>query len=135
MSTFSQNIPGNIDDIADDIGLEQTVTVTPPTVEDISKPVDEDGNVTENNVKNVFQNKDFVKLQYTTRPGKCSVHHDRDSEYFCEECKRAICGYCRFKGGHSKGTQSLHQLEDIYLTFTKNNNQNQENENEKKKWY
>ena len=90
------------------------------------------GNVTENNVKNVFQHKDFIKLQYTTRPGKCAIHPDRDSEYYCEECKRAICGYCRFKGGHSKGTQSLHQLEDIYLTFTKNNNQNQENENEKK---
>ncbi len=90
------------------------------------------GNVTENNVKNVFQHKDFVKLQYTTRPGKCSVHHDRDSEYFCEECKRAICGYCRFKGGHSKGLQSQHQLEDIYLTFAKTNNQNQDYENEKK---
>lgn len=49
MSTVSsQNIPGNIDDIVDDIGLDQDVTITPPTVEDISKPVDEDGNVTEN---------------------------------------------------------------------------------------
>lgn len=89
----------------------------------------------DNNVKNVMQHKEVIDLQFTTRPGKCVVHPENDSEYYCEECKRAICGYCRFKGPHSKGLQSQHQLEDIYISFqkTQNQNQNQNQDYEDKK--
>ena len=82
-------------------------------------------NVTENNSKNVFKHKECLKIDYSTRPGKCSIHPDRDAEYYCEDCKRTICGYCRYKGAHSKGLQSQHQLEDIYASFNKTKNQNQ----------
>ena len=83
-------------------------------------------NVTENNSKSVFKHKEYLKkIDYSTRPGKCSIHPDRDAEYFCEDCKRTICGYCRFKGAHNKGLQSQHLLEDIYETFNKTKDQNQ----------
>ena len=74
-------------------------------------------NVTENNSKSVFKHKECLKVEYSTRPGKCSIHPDRDAEYYCEDCKRTICGYCRFKGAHNKGLQSQHLLEDIYESF------------------
>ena len=91
------------------------------------------GNATDNRIKNIFQHGDPVKITNTTRPGRCAVHPERESEYYCEECKRAICGYCRFKGAHSKGLQSQHQLEDIYVTFQKTNTQNQNQDYEDKK--
>ena len=92
-------------------------------------------NVTENNLKSVFKHENFTKkIDYSTRPGKCSIHPDRDAEYFCEDCKRTICGYCRFKGAHNKGLQSQHLLEDIYESFKKvNQNQNQNAEGIDKK--
>ena len=95
-------------------------------------------NVTENNSKSVFKHKECLKIDYSTRPGKCSIHQERDAEYYCEDCKRTICGYCRFKGAHSKGLQSQHQLEDIYASFNKTKNQNQNNneyEDKKKSGY
>lgn len=91
------------------------------------------GNATDNRIKNIFMHGEPVKITNTTRPGRCSVHPDRESEYYCEECKRAICGYCRFKGSHAKGMQNQHQLEDIYVTFQKTNNQNQNQDYEDKK--
>jgi hypothetical protein len=90
-------------------------------------------NVTENNSKSVFKHKECLKIDYSTRPGKCSIHPERDAEYYCEDCKRTICGYCRFKGAHNKGLQSQHQLEDIYAYFNKTKNQNQNGEYEEKK--
>ena len=91
-------------------------------------------NVTENDSKSVFRHKECLKIDYSTRPGKCSIHPERDAEYYCEDCKRTICGYCRFKGAHNKGLQSQHQLEDIYAYFNKIKNQNQnDNFDEKKK--
>ena len=90
-------------------------------------------NVTENNSKNVFKHKECLKIDYSTRPGKCSIHPDRDAEYYCEDCKRTICGYCRYKGAHSKGLQSQHQLEDIYASFNKTKNQNQNLDYDEKK--
>ena len=92
-------------------------------------------NVTENNLKSVFKHENFTKkIDFSTRPGKCSIHPDRDAEYFCEDCKRTICGYCRFKGAHNKGLQSQHLLEDIYESFKKvNQNQNQNAEGIDKK--
>lgn len=90
-------------------------------------------NVTENNSKSVFKHKECLKVEYSTRPGKCSIHPDRDAEYYCEDCKRTICGYCRFKGAHNKGLQSQHLLEDIYESFNKTKNQNQNAEYEEKK--
>ena len=90
-------------------------------------------NVTENNSKNVFKHKECLKIDYSTRPGKCSIHPDRDAEYYCEDCKRTICGYCRYKGAHSKGLQSQHQLEDIYASFNKTKNQSQNADYEEKK--
>ena len=93
-------------------------------------------NVTENNSKNVFKHKECQKIDYSTRPGKCSIHPERDAEYYCEDCKRTICGYCRFKGAHNKGLQSQHQLEDIYAYFGKSKNQsNDVYEDRKKKGY
>ena len=98
------------------------------------KSVIHSGNVSENNEKNLFQHKDFfVELTFTTRPGKCALHRDKDSEYYCDTCKRAICGYCRFKGAHSKGLQSSHQLDDIYSYFQKTRGQAQNQEFEDKK--
>ena len=83
-------------------------------------------NVTENNSKSIFKHKEYLKkIDYSTRPGKCSIHPERDAEYFCEDCKRTICGYCRFKGAHNKGLQSQHLLEDIYESFNKTKDQNQ----------
>jgi len=82
-------------------------------------------NITENNSKSIFKHKECIQITYSTRPGKCSIHPERDAEYFCEDCKRTICGLCRFKGAHSKGLQSQHQLEDIYSSFKKTKNQNQ----------
>ena len=90
-------------------------------------------NVTENNSKNVFKHKECLKIDYSTRPGKCSIHPERDAEYYCEDCKRTICGYCRFKGAHNKGLQSQHQLEDIYAYFNKSKNQSNDVYEEKKK--
>ena len=91
-------------------------------------------NVTENDSKSVFRHKECLKIDYSTRPGKCSIHPERDAEYYCEDCKRTICGYCRFKGAHNKGLQSQHQLEDIYAYFNKIKSQNQnDNFDEKKK--
>ena len=91
-------------------------------------------NVTENNTKSVFKHKECLKVDYSTRPGKCSIHPERDAEYYCEDCKRTICGYCRFKGAHNKGLQSQHQLEDIYTSFNKTQSQN-DYDREKKNGY
>lgn len=83
--------------------------------------------------KNISKMHKEIELPFSTRPGKCSIHPDRDSEYYCEDCKRAICGYCRFKGAHSKGLQSQHGLEDIYSAFNKTKNQSQNPDFEEKK--
>ena len=92
-------------------------------------------NVTENNSKSIFKHKECLKIDYSTRPGKCSIHPERDAEYYCEDCKRTICGYCRFKGAHSKGLQSQHQLEDIYAAFNKTKNQQNADYEDKKNGY
>lgn len=90
------------------------------------------GNVTDTKIKEIFKHGDSVPVLYTTRPGKCSIHRQRDSEYYCDICKIAICGYCRFKGSHSKGTQSLHQPEDIYIEWKKADSHIQEYDEKKK---
>jgi hypothetical protein len=79
-------------------------------------------NTNESNIKNVFQHKDYVKITNTTRPGFCCYHPENESEYYCDDCKKCICGYCKFKGSHSKGQQSQHNTEDLYITFTKTMN-------------
>jgi hypothetical protein len=91
------------------------------------------GYATDNRIKKIFQHAEPVKVANKTRPGKCAMHPGKDSEYYCEDCKRALCGYCRFKGSHSKGLQSQHQLEDLYVTFQKTNNQNQNQDYEDKR--
>jgi hypothetical protein len=85
-----------------------------------------------NNIKNVFQHKDFIKINNTTRPGFCCYHPQNESEYYCDDCKTCICGYCKFKGSHCKGQQSQHNTEDIYLTFNKTNNNYPDWEEKKK---
>jgi hypothetical protein len=91
-------------------------------------------NVAENNPKNILKHKEYsLKIEFSTRPGKCSIHPERDAEYYCEDCKRTICGYCRFKGAHNKGMQSQHQLKDIYFTFKSTKDQSQSTEKEEKK--
>ena len=91
-------------------------------------------NVPDNNKKSVFNHKtNTTEISHSTRPGKCSIHPERDAEYYCEDCKRTICGYCRFMGAHSKGLQSQHQLEDIYINFNKTKSQNQNESYEEKK--
>jgi hypothetical protein len=84
----------------------------------------------------MLNHEECYEIKITTRPGKCSKHPERDAEFFCEDCKRTICGYCRFKGAHSKGLQSQHQVEDIYNSFAKKINQNQNTDyfDEKKKF-
>ena len=76
-------------------------------------------NTSESNIKNVFQHKDIVKINNITRPGFCCYHPENESEYYCDECKKCICGYCKFKGSHSKGQQSQHNTEDLYKTLDK----------------
>ena len=83
--------------------------------------------------ESIFKHKECLNIDYSTRPGKCSIHPERDAEYYCEDCKRTICGYCRYKGAHSKGLQSQHQLEDIYASFNKTKNQNQNLDYDEKK--
>ena len=91
-------------------------------------------NVPDNNKKSAFNHKtNITEILHSTRPGKCSIHPERDAEYYCEDCKRTICGYCRFMGAHSKGLQSQHQLEDIYINFNKTKSQNQNESYEEKK--
>ncbi len=90
-------------------------------------------NVSENTAKSGISHKYTTEISFSTRPGKCSIHPERDAEYYCEDCKRTICGYCRFKGAHSKGLQSQHQLEDIYINFNKTRTQNQNDSAEEKK--
>jgi hypothetical protein len=104
--------------------------------EDCNKLVHVGNNVTENNFKSMLNHEECYEIKITTRPGKCSKHPERDAEFFCEDCKRTICGYCRFKGAHSKGLQSQHQVEDIYNSFAKKINQNQNTDyfDEKKKF-
>ena len=104
--------------------------------EDCNKLVHVGNNVTENNFKSMLNHEECYEISITTRPGKCSKHPERDAEFFCEDCKRTICGYCRFKGAHSKGLQSQHQVEDIYISFNKKINQNQNTDffDEKKKF-
>ena len=104
--------------------------------EDCNKLVHIGNNVTENNYKSMLNHEECYEIKITTRPGKCCKHPERDAEFYCEDCKRTICGYCRFKGAHSKGLQSQHQVEDIYNSFTKiiNQNQNTDIYDEKKKF-
>ena len=91
-------------------------------------------NVTDSNPKDEFNHKKYnIEVQPNNRPGKCSIHPERDAEYYCEDCRRTICGYCRFKGAHNKGLQSQHHLEDIYVNFNNiTKDQTQAKEEEKK---
>ena len=101
--------------------------------EDCNKLVHGGSNVSENNYKGMLDHGEPSDVKITTRPGKCSNHPERDAEFYCEDCKRTICGYCRFKGAHNKGLQSQHQVDDIYNVFTKTINQNQNTDYEDKK--
>ena len=101
--------------------------------EDCKNLVHIGSNVTENNFKSMLNHEECYQIKITTRPGKCCKHPERDAEFYCEDCKRTICGYCRFKGAHNKGLQSQHQVEDIYLYFSKTVNQAQNTEFEDKK--
>ena len=95
--------------------------------EDCNKLVHVGNNVTENNLKGMLKHDECYEISVTTRPGKCSKHPERDAEFYCEDCKRTICGYCRFKGAHSKGLQSQHLVDDLYNYFSKIVGQNQNN--------
>jgi hypothetical protein len=90
-------------------------------------------NASENNYKGILTHDKLEEIVKTTRPGKCSIHPERDAEFYCEDCKRTICGYCRFKGAHNKGLQSQHQVDDIYLALDKTVTQNQNTDYEDKK--
>ena len=101
--------------------------------EDCNKLVHVGNSVSENTYKGMLNHDECYEIKITTRPGKCSIHPERDAEFYCEDCKRTICGYCRFKGAHSKGLQSQHQVDDIYNSFTKTINQNQNTDFDEKK--
>ena len=91
-------------------------------------------NIPENNAKNENKiNECNIEVPHSTRPGKCSIHPERDAEYYCEDCRRTICGYCRFKGAHNKGLQSQHRLEDIYIKYNNTKEQSQGKDFQKKK--
>ena len=101
--------------------------------EDCNKLVHGGNNVSDNNLKNMLNHDECYEIKITTRPGKCSNHPERDAEFYCEDCRRTICGFCRYKGAHSKGLQSQHLVEDIYNSFTKTINQNQNTDFENNK--
>ena len=102
--------------------------------EDCNKLVHGGSSVTDNNYKAVLNHENqFSPVKEATRPGKCSKHPERDAEYYCEDCKRTICGYCRFKGAHSKGLQSQHQVDDIYNALNNIVNRDQTADLEEKK--
>jgi hypothetical protein len=91
-------------------------------------------NVTDSNPKDEFNHKKYnIEVQPNNRPGKCSIHPERDAEYYCEDCRRTICGYCRFKGAHNKGLQSQHRLEDVYIKYNNTEEQSQGKDFLKKK--
>ena len=101
--------------------------------EDCNALVHGGNNASENNYKGILTHDKLEEIVKTTRPGKCSIHPERDAEFYCEDCKRTICGYCRFKGAHNKGLQSQHQVDDIYLALDKTVTQNQNTDYEDKK--
>jgi hypothetical protein len=51
------------------------------------------------------------------RPGKCAFGDDKDVEFYCLDCKQAICSYCCVVGSHSKGHAGSHKLEHISKVY------------------
>ncbi|CAD7960010.1 unnamed protein product [Amoebophrya sp. A25] len=43
----------------------------------------------------------------------CAVHGDRKAEWWCVDCKKALCVACKVSGSHSKGRAATHRLMHI----------------------
>lgn len=57
-----------------------------------------------------FHNK--LKIE-KNRPGQCDCENKYQAEYYCEDCNKTICSYCKILGSHSKGLALEHNLIEI----------------------
>jgi hypothetical protein len=66
--------------------------------------------------KQLFNFHTKVKIE-KNRPGICDCENKNPVEYYCNECNKSICSYCKILGSHSKGLALEHQLEEIDVVW------------------
>lgn len=58
--------------------------------------------------------------------GICDCNMSKEVEFYCYDCNKTICSFCRLLGSHSKGEMVNHELVDVNEQYNKLNPEKEE---------